>query len=337
MNKQILSSKLFALGLIVILTIMISMMLQDFITPILLAIISAYVLYPLFSKLCEKTKKKQLSALIITILMFVIFLVPVVFMGGSIYSQVQSFDFNLSAVSQIEQTIEDITGVEFSITQSINSVKENILENLRSYSQNLISYTTSFLIGLFLYAFLLYYLFIEKDTILTFIYEILPFSHSNTEHIMTQSGFIVKALLIGQVLTAIIQGTLGMISFIIAGIEGAIFWGIIMIILSLIPMVGAFLVWFPAGLILLFQGNIAMGIFVLVWGSIVVSQIDNIIRPILVNRYFKVHPLFIIVGVFAGLSMFGVLGIIIGPLIFELFVLIYTTYKKEYGIHPSKS
>lgn len=104
-----------------------------------------------------------------------------------------------------------------------------------------------------------------------------------------------------------------------------------MIVLSLIPMVGAFLVWFPAGILLLLQGEIGMAIFILAWGGLVVSQIDNVVRPILVTRYYNIHPLFVILGVFAGLSVFGILGIIIGHLLFELFILVYSIYREEYG------
>lgn len=333
MKQNFISSKNFALLIVLFLTLLIGFMLKDFFISIFLAVIFAYVLNPLYEKLVQKTNRRSLSAILILLIVFVVFLIPSILIGSSIYSQFQSFELNLDQIESVETSIENLVGIEFSIADSLDDLEQTILSNLRDYSQQLISLTTSFFIGLFLFAFILYYSLIEKKKIVRFVKEILPFSTSKSTNLINQSGFIVKALLIGQVLTAIIQGTFGMVSFMIAGINGAIFWGIIMIILSLIPMVGAFLVWFPAGILLLLQGEIGMGIFVLAWGALVVSQIDNIVRPILVTRYYNIHPLFVILGVFAGLSVFGILGIIIGPLLFELFVLVYTMYREEYVTH----
>lgn len=333
MKQNFISSKNFALLIVLFLTLLIGFMLKDFFISIFLAVIFAYVLNPLYEKLVQKTNRRSLSAILILLIVFVVFLIPSILIGSSIYSQFQSFELNLDQIESVETSIENLVGIEFSIADSLDDLEQTILSNVRDYSQQLISLTTSFFIGLFLFAFILYYSLIEKKKIVRFVKEILPFSTSKSTNLINQSGFIVKALLIGQVLTAIIQGTFGMVSFMIAGINGAIFWGIIMIILSLIPMVGAFLVWFPAGILLLLQGEIGMGIFILAWGALVVSQIDNIVRPILVTRYYNIHPLFVILGVFAGLSVFGILGIIIGPLLFELFILVYTMYREEYITH----
>lgn len=332
MKQDFFTAKNFALLIVFLLALLIGYMLKDYFVSIFLALIFAYILNPIYEKILIKTNRKGFSAIIIILLVFIVFLIPSIIIGTSIYSQFQSFNINLEQIGQIENYVENFTGFEFSITQTLNSLEENFRSNLRDYSRQLISFTSSFFIGLFLFMFILYYSLIEKKTLLNFVREVLPFSTKNSKYLINQSGLIVKALLIGQVLTAIIQGTLGMISFVIAGINGAIFWGFIMIILSLIPMVGAFLIWFPAGVLLLFQGELGMGIFVLAWGALVVSQIDNIVRPILVTRYYKIHPLFVILGVFAGLSVFGILGIIIGPLLIELLILVYTIYKEEYAI-----
>lgn len=323
-------AQFFALIVVITMSITILFMISQFSIPIFLAVISAYIIYPIFEKYSTKFKKPKLTALTIILLTVLLCIIPLIFIGGSLYSQLQSFDINIEEVTSIETSIQERFGIEISFADSIEGVKEFFITNAREYSQYLVSFTSSFIVGLFLYLLLVYYILLEKNTILKFIRDILPFSTSNSQNIILQSGLIVKALVIGQVGTAIIQGVLGMISFMIAGISGAIFWGFIMIILSLIPIVGAFLVWFPAGLFLLYQGNIVMGVFVLLWGAIVVSQIDNLVRPILVNRYYDVHPMFIILGVFAGIGVFGLLGIIIGPLLFVLFILFYTTYKKEY-------
>ena len=127
-----------------------------------------------------------------------------------------------------------------------------------------------------------------------------------------------------------------MISFFIVGLNGALLWGIIMIILSVIPLVGAFIIWIPAGLFLLIEGQIWQGIFVLVWGAVIVSQVDNIIRPYLVNRFADIHPVDTLLGVFIGLPVFGLIGVIIGPLIIAMFKLLVNVYRKEYDNNSVK-
>ena len=104
-----------------------------------------------------------------------------------------------------------------------------------------------------------------------------------------------------------------------------------MTILSIIPVVGAFLIWLPAGIFLLISGQIWEGVFVLVWGVLVVSQVDNFIRPKLVNKFANIHPLETFLGVFMGLSFFGFIGILIGPLIISLFTTLIRIFRKEFN------
>lgn len=322
--------KFLSFCLLILLAVVIGFTIKAYLGAIFLALVFAYILDSSFEYISIKTKRRRLSAILLIFLLFSVVLLPSIMLISSLYSQFQSFNLDLDAVEDLESSFENLTGFTFSIANSIDRLEQTIISNLRAYSQQVISFTTTFLIGLFLFIFTLYYSLLEKRTILNFVKTIIPFSIKNSQNLVYQTGLIIKALLIGQVLTAIIQGSLGMVAFLIAGIEGAIFWGFIMIILSLIPMVGSFLVWFPAGLFLLYQGDVGMGIFILAWGAIVVSQIDNLVRPVLVTRYYEIHPFFVILGVFAGLSVFGILGIIIGPLLLELFVLIYSMHKEEY-------
>jgi predicted PurR-regulated permease PerM len=251
-------------------------------------------------------------------------------MAGVFVNQVNSFNPQNLDLERYEQSIYDLTGRNVSLSETFTTLGNALKQDVRETFPRFVTFTSNFLLSTFVMFFVMFYLLIEKDRFINMVRKILPFSKKNSNKLIDESGKVTKAILIGQVLTAIIQGLLGMFSFLIVGINGAFFWGIIMIILSIIPVIGVFLVWVPAGIILLLEGQIWQGIFVLVWGALVVSQIDNIVRPKLVNKFAKIHPLETFLGVIIGLTTFGIVGLILGPLIVSLFRTLISVYVIEY-------
>lgn len=326
------NSKNLAFTLIILFTIFLLYFIYPFLIPIFLGITVGYLFFPLYTYLLKRTKRESLSSLITIISVLLILVIPISLTLGLIFNQINNTNINIEQINSFETQINSLLGTNLSVTETTQTLKEVLVDNFQTYSQEIFSITTTFFLGLFIFFFTLFYSLIENQRFLKTGIKYLPFSKKNSKHVIVESGYAIKALLIGQVLTAVIQGTLGMISFFIAGIQGAFFWGIIMIILSLIPVVGSFIVWVPAGVILIYQGDIGMGIFILLWGFLIVSQIDNIVRPKLVNRFFKLHPLLVLIGVFAGLSLFGMVGLILGPLFFAFFILLLQAYEKEYGV-----
>ena len=112
----------------------------------------------------------------------------------------------------------------------------------------------------------------------------------------------------------------------VAGVDNAVFWGTIMAVLSVIPSVGSALVWIPASIILIMQGNVAAGVGLLAFCGVIVGSLDNVLRPILVGKDTKMHELMIFFGTLGGILMFGIAGIFIGPLIASLFITIWELY-----------
>ena len=129
-----------------------------------------------------------------------------------------------------------------------------------------------------------------------------------------------------------IQGILGGILFFIVGIPSAIFWGAVMAFLSIIPFIGAFIVYIPAGIILIIGGHYVAGLIVITVGVLVISQIDNILRPYLISGKTHIHPLLLFFTIMGGIYLFGLLGIVLGPMIAAIFVTILTIF--EFKLHP---
>ena len=329
MEKSI--RKYISFFIIIILGIAILYMLGRFITPILSAIVIASLLYPLYKWVKGKVKGEVIAASIVLVGLFLIIIIPISTIAAVLFEQIDSFEIDEAKVENINNFFLNKLGVEINFYELTARGQEWIQNTAKESLPAFFSITSNFLLEIFIIFFILFYLLVSKDFFINEFYNVSPFSKSNTKELLNNSSKVIKAVLIGQVLTAIIQGTLGMFSFIIVGISGFFFWGIIMIVLSIIPIVGAFLIWLPAGVFLLISGQIWQGIFVLVWGVLVVSQVDNFIRPKLVNKFANIHPLETFLGVFMGLSFFGFIGILIGPLIISLFTILIRIFRKEFN------
>ena len=143
---------------------------------------------------------------------------------------------------------------------------------------------------------------------------------------------VIYATIYGVIITAIIQGIIGTIGLLIFGVQNPILWGMVMIILAMLPFVGAGLVWFPAAIIKIAGGDLFNGFGLLFYGLFIVSTIDNMIRPKLIGARANIHPVVILLGVLGGLAVFGLMGLIIGPLclsILMVFIDFYVSEKNE--------
>jgi len=139
-----------------------------------------------------------------------------------------------------------------------------------------------------------------------------------------------RATLKGTFLVGCVQGTLGGLLFLAVGIPGALIWGLMMVALSIVPAVGCSIIWLPTGIIMLLMGNIWQGITILLFGTLVISNIDNLIRPPLVGKDIQMHPLLVLFSTLGGIFIFGISGFIIGPVIAALFTSVISIYDHYY-------
>jgi len=149
----------------------------------------------------------------------------------------------------------------------------------------------------------------------------MPFKRSHTKRLGTAIRNLTYSNILGQGFIAIVQGTLVGIGFVIFGIANPVFWGVVSMFLSMIPMFGSPLVFMPAGIIEISNGNYVSGFGIILYGYILVTTIDNVIRMMLGRRIANTHPLITIIGVVIGIPLFGILGILYGPLIISVFLI----------------
>ena len=186
--------------------------------------------------------------------------------------------------------------------------------------------TAAFLLNLFVMLYAMFFFFKDGHKILERIFYYLPLSDEDETSMLARFTSITRATIKGTLVIGIIQGALGGVAFRVAGIEGAALWGTIMTILSIIPGIGAPLVWVPVVIVLFVNGQYVTGTLLLVWCGVVVATIDNFLRPVFVGRDAQMPDLLILIGTLGGLFLFGPIGFIVGPIICGLFLTVWDIY-----------
>jgi predicted PurR-regulated permease PerM len=154
----------------------------------------------------------------------------------------------------------------------------------------------------------------------------LPVKDADKQKMLEKFVSVTRATLKGTILIGVAQGVTGGVAFWAVGIDGAIFWGTVMTVLSIIPGIGSALIWFPAAIILMVSGDVWRGIGLAAFGAIVIGSIDNLLRPLLVGHDTQMHELLIFFSTLGGLLMFGVTGFIVGPILAALFVTVWEMF-----------
>jgi predicted PurR-regulated permease PerM len=158
--------------------------------------------------------------------------------------------------------------------------------------------------------------------------EAVPLRRAQTEELLKQFAAVVRATVKGNVAVALIQGGLGGFAFWYLDVPGAVLWGAFMALLSLLPAIGAALVWGPVALYKMFTGDLASGIGLVVWGTIVIGLVDNVVRPMLVGRETRLPDYVVLVATVGGIGLFGLNGFVIGPVIAAMFIACWDLLKQ---------
>lgn len=214
--------------------------------------------------------------------------------------------------------------------QQVEEGKSAAIDQLQMFATDLVKAVPGFFIALTIILFVVYYVLTDGSRLVGYLQRALPLPSKQVLFILDEARNGLRAVFVGQILTSLIQGALGGVGFLIAGLPGAIIWAAVMAILSLLPIVGAFIVWVPAAIFLLATGEIGMGIFLIIWGVVVVSQVDNFIRPKLIGNRADIHPIFVLIGVLGGVAAFGFIGLFLGPLIVGIMISILKVWEQEY-------
>ena len=329
----------FLLGIILIVATKFYTIIYDFFPSIAAGCVFAYLFQPIYLYLLKITKKKSLSAFIIIFIMLVLVLVPISIMVDALQEQIQTVfrEDTLKNLLNTLQKIETFINSKFTIQISdyylsdlLPKLFSTVQQTITAIAPKMIYSITGYVLSVFLTIFLMYYLLINSQHIIDTFKDYFPLSCNNSRILLEEMGKDTKSLIYGQLLIAFIQGSLGAIGFYICSIPGAVLWGVIMAIMSFIPVLGSGIIWFPACIILLARGEYFNGIGLILWGTLIISTSDNIIRPKLTSSLGKLHPVTVLLGVFIGIKEWGLIGIVIGPLIISVLLILIKMFREEY-------
>ena len=200
----------------------------------------------------------------------------------------------------------------------LHSALENVTAWLTSTSATFVSGSVLSVVTLIVTFYLLFYFLRDREAVLNWFRETSPLSSSEMELLFDRVADTVRATLYGTVVVAVVQGTLGGLIFWWLGLPMPVFWGVVMGLLAIVPMLGAFVVWVPAAAYLALSGEWSSAVILTVWGTIVVGSIDNLLYPILVKDQLSLHTVPTFISILGGLVLFGASGLLLGPLILTL-------------------
>ena len=305
-----------------------------FVQYVLGAILLAFILYPLQERLEERISP-GISAFLLVVLAVLGVILPVivvvVMFADDAANLLQSVDPESLQTSAIEDRIASETGMDVNITESLAGSAEQIGTVVLERTTEWFNVLTHALIGLGLAVFLLYYLLRDGDDLLAWIHGRTPLPEDVQNDLYTDLENVMWAVLAGHVMIAIIQGFIAGLGLFATGIPNASFWTFVMIVLALIPLIGAFMVWGPAVAYLGLTGQPILAIALFVYSAIVVSVSDDYLRPIIVDRYAKLNPAIIILGVLGGIYAFGVMGLFYGPVLLGALITTVEVVDEYYG------
>jgi predicted PurR-regulated permease PerM len=304
------------------------LMVKPFAGVIAWATVLVIIFYPVHKRIEKRLAKPALSALISCALVILVILVPIALITAAVIKELSSAMQSIEAgINYLLDPTSPLTGsiltrlnqyVDISQLQS----EEYLLQQLKGVSGSIAGQTLGFLGGLasiivqmFFVIFTMYYFFKDGDRIAGVVRDTLPLTKSQATRVMERTREVIDASVYGVISIAIIQGALGGFAFWVLGLRSAIIWAVVMAFLSMVPTMGAFLVWVPAAIYLAMTGHYVKAILLTVWGTLVIGMVDNFLRPKLVGSRTRMHELLIFFAVLGGLNVFGVLGVVLGPVV----------------------
>jgi predicted PurR-regulated permease PerM len=339
--KQAIINKTTLLGLVILISALFLSMIHQFLMAIFMAGLFSAMVMPAHRLLTQKMGGRENLASVLTLLAIILLvLTPLTILitlvvaqaieiGQSVTPWVQTFINEPTTLTTYLEKIpyyQEILPYRDVIVQKagelVGIVSAFLIDSLSSFTKVTIDALFSSIIMLYV----MFYFLTMGDVLLRKILYFLPLDDLNEQLLLNRFTSVTRATVKGTLIIGIIQGTICGIAFAIAGIGGPVFWGSLMAVMSIVPAFGTAIIWFPALVILALAGNFTGVIVLAILCGAVAGNLDNIIRPRLVGKDTEMHDLFVLFGTLGGLSMFGLLGIIIGPIIAALFITIWEIY-----------
>lgn len=308
---------------------------QPFLGPIVWAIVLALLLHPWYERAVRMVRSPAAAATLICVLVTLMLGVPLFSLIASLPGEIKLVYAKVNNAlhpgekgggvdPRVEKawnrTVELAARAGYDLPTVVSDRLRRAAAQLVALTPRLIGEAVEYLLDFSLILVALFFFLRDGEQLTHWLHGLVPLDDERTQELFSKIQDVVRATVFGGVAVALAQGLLGGILFLALGVPAALIWGVLMGTLSLIPPLGAWLIWVPAGAILLWQGSIAKGIILLAGGALVVSTVDNILRPLIIGQRTRLPTLLIFFSLLGGIQFFGAIGLIIGPVLVSLLI-----------------
>ncbi|MFK7842805.1 MAG: AI-2E family transporter [Sphingorhabdus sp.] len=345
MDNQAISRKRvewgFMIALLVIVSLAFAVLVEPFFGAIVWGVVVAVLFRPVYERLLGYLPgRTNLVAGITLVLILLLVVVPAILLGmalaqeaASLYVRIQDGEIDFGAAFEaFENSLpnwmqaqlaaygyNDFASIRAEIEQSISAILEFMVSQLLNVGQG----AFQFLLGLGVMLYLTFFLLRDGRALAERIEQMIPLGEERRGILMDKFLVVIRATIKGSLIIAIIQGSLGGLAFWLLDIRGALLWAVLMGVFSLIPAIGTGFIWAPVALFLLVTGDVWQGVVLILCGVFIISMVDNLVRPVLVGRDTRMPDYVVLISTLGGLQLFGINGIVIGPLVAALFIAIW--------------
>ncbi len=322
-----------AIAVVLLFVVLVFLAVRPILFAILWGLILAYIFFPVYSRLSHSIRNKTLSAVIVSIIASLVIIVPLWLVAPMVINQVmklfvisQNLDIG-SFISHVfpsasQQFTTQLTATLGSLTSKASSAA---IDTVARGFQNLPLLLVNFIIICFVFFFTLR----DSDKLKHFVKSVSPISRAKMQIWIKPFKDITYSIIYGNFIVGVLQGLAAGLGFLIFGIDNALVLTILATFMAVLPFTGAFIVWIPVAIYMFASGPLAPAIAFTLYNIVLVSNIDNVLRAYIISKRTNLSPVFALISAVGGLFLFGIIGLILGPLIFAYFIILLDMYKKK--------
>ena len=322
---------------------------RPFLSVLAWAVVMVILFQPVHRRVERWVGVGGLAALVSTVLVIITILAPATMVTAAALNEIRTIaeGTSLSLATWLDPG-NPTTGPTVRIIERYASldrlrdpafIKESLqggASGLASGSMRLVGGAIGILVQIALIIFTMFFLFKDGRLVSGSLYDLVPIENRRLQALFRRTRDVIEASVYGTLLLSAIQGAMGGLAFMVLGLPSPILWGVVMTLASIIPMLGAFVVWVPAAIYLAVSGQLWQAGALALWGTVAIGMADNVLRPVLVGNRTRMHELLVFFGVLGGIQVFGLLGVVLGPVIFAI-TLALVQALREIGLPPARA